>query len=416
MVGLGTSFPPTKGWVLAAFVLASLLGCGEAVPEVSNVDELSARASGHIENIDADLGPRTSATAEELAAARYLQGSLESFGYTAELQDFSVLKLAEEGEFLSVEGLDSGTFTARPVDGTKEGVAFGQLKYVGTRASAGEDLTGSIALIEKSEVPVGQAVRSVLDAGAVGSVIFNDQPGMPSESFGGRMDAIVVGISQADGRTLVDALQHDPVTAALRLVATEQASQNVVAVKPGTSDRIVVLGAHYDAVPDSPGANDNGSGIAVILTIAEELADRDLPYELRIVLFGSEELGLHGSQHYVSTLTLDEIDRTLLMLNFDAVGTGKLEATGNTVVLDVLRDIAESEGFDMRAGLAPRGASSDHVSFELAGVPSAIVYGSDISRIHTPEDTIEWVDPDLLGRAVMVGIQGLLGRFDQLEE
>ena len=200
------------------------------------------------------------------------------------------------------------------------------------------------------------------------------------------------------------------------MVATEHASQNVVAVKPGKSNKIALVGAHYDSVPASPGANDNGSGIAVILTIAKELADHDLPYELRIVLFGSEELGLVGSQHYVSNLTQNEVDRTFVMLNYDAVGTGGLEATGDADVVAAINGIAESDGFSLGSGSAPPGAASDHTSFQRVGISAAIIYASDYSRIHTPNDTIDWVDGDLLGRAAIVGIQGLLGQFTPLEK
>ena len=404
--------------LLAGFILSSISGCGgDAGPTVAlDVDELSATASGHILAIDADLGQRASATAGELAAASSLRTTLTSYGYDAELQGFSVSKLAPEGEFLSVEGLAPSVFTARPVEGTNQGEVSGELVYIGAGGTPEEGLVGAIALIERSNVPIGEVVRNALDAGAVASVIFNNVPGALSESFGGRMDAIAVGISQADGQTLVEALQGGPITASLRLAETEHASQNVVATKPGTSDKIIVVGAHYDSVPDSPGANDNGSGMAVVLTIAEELANHDLPYELRIVLFGSEELGLLGSQHYVSTLTRDEVERTLVMLNFDAVGTGRLEATGNAEVVTVLRSIAESEGFTVDSGQAPPGAASDHTPFELIGIPAAILYGSDYSRIHTPNDTSEWVEPGLLSRAAIVGIQGSLGEFDPLDE
>ena len=63
---------------------------------------------------------------------------------------------------------------------------------------------------------------------------------------------------------------------------------------------MLVVGAHYDTTPDTQGANDNGSGVAVALTIAEELADDELPFDLRFVMFGAEETGLNGSFAYTS--------------------------------------------------------------------------------------------------------------------
>ena len=68
----------------------------------------------------------------------------------------------------------------------------------------------------------------------------------------------------------------------------------------------MALGGHFDSVPGLSGANDNASGIAVLLAIAELLADVDLSYTLRVVSFGSEELGLLESRFYVQELSSAE--------------------------------------------------------------------------------------------------------------
>ena len=71
-------------------------------------------------------------------------------------------------------------------------------------------------------------------------------------------------------------------------------SRNVVAELNNdiVGDQVVIIGAHYDTTPWSSGANDNGSGIAAAMIVADELADDVLPFDLRFVLFGSEETGL----------------------------------------------------------------------------------------------------------------------------
>ena len=84
----------------------------------------------------------------------------------------------------------------------------------------------------------------------------------------------------------------------------------------------MVLGGRFDSVPGLSGPNDNASGTAVLLAIAELLADGDLPYTLRIMPFGSEELGLLGSRFYVQELSSVELENTKLMLNFDVLSTG----------------------------------------------------------------------------------------------
>ena len=87
-------------------------------------------------------------------------------------------------------------------------------------------------------------------------------------------------------------------------IATEKRdaaeSQNVVAdMRKSANDppsRQVILGAHYDTVEDTQGASDNGSGLAALLTVARHIAGRDYPFDVRIVLFGTEEFGLVGSR------------------------------------------------------------------------------------------------------------------------
>lgn len=74
-------------------------------------------------------------------------------------------------------------------------------------------------------------------------------------------------------------------------------SFNVVARKTGSErDKTVILGAHYDSSPNGNGAFDNGSGVAVLLTVAEALMKKELPFDTEFVAFGAEEPGLIGSQ------------------------------------------------------------------------------------------------------------------------
>ena len=173
-----------------------------------------------------------------------------------------------------------------------------------------------------------------------------------------------------------------------------------------------MLGAHYDSVPQSPGANDNGSGTAVLLAVAEELANQELPLEMRIIAFGSEEIGLLGSTHYVSTLSNEERDLIAGMLNFDALGLGGLRIGGDLFLVERTLDLARSSGIQASTSLESVGSSSDHAPFRNAGIPVQFFFGADFSRIHTPGDRIEFVDQKLLGQAaaLALGVIETLGR------
>ncbi len=91
----------------------------------------------------------------------------------------------------------------------------------------------------------------------------------------------------------------------------------------GNASEAVVVGAHLDSVLEGPGINDNGSGSATILEIAEEVSklDRKPRRKLRFAFWGAEENNLIGSTHYVDDLGPDGIGDLYANLNFDMVGS-----------------------------------------------------------------------------------------------
>ncbi|MEV0589280.1 M28 family peptidase [Nonomuraea sp. NPDC050310] len=99
---------------------------------------------------------------------------------------------------------------------------------------------------------------------------------------------------------------------------------NVLADWPGGNpDDILMVGAHLDSVSAGPGINDNGSGSAAILETALEVARQSLQpaKHLRFAWWGAEELGLRGSQYYVTNLAATERAKIKGYLNFDMVGS-----------------------------------------------------------------------------------------------
>ena len=189
-------------------------------------------------------------------------------------------------------------------------------------------------------------------------------------------------------------------------------SRNVIAVKkadPASSAdeprRSVIVGAHYDnvynyeltsqynTVPEvtlSNGAYDNASGMAVMLSVAHNLKDTSLPFDVVFVAFGAEELGMIGSQYYVKNMTETQKQNTLLMVNLDSICAGDylylFAADYRTGHEDYLREKAASLNVPLRKlpknkkfmndpfGLgvyAHMGYYSDNYFFMKAGIPTA---------------------------------------------
>jgi alkaline phosphatase isozyme conversion protein len=166
-------------------------------------------------------------------------------------------------------------------------------------------------------------------------------------------------------------------------------SQNVVAFRAATKKPkdtptpLVIVGAHYDASTAGLGADDNASGAATMLEIAQRIVKYNQEYDLMFVAFGAEEAGLRGSAYFVNQMSAEDRARCMAMINFDSLIVGdKLyihagfnEKTGprdEMLRLIELRNlpIEMQPGLnpDYPAGLTPDGFS-DYTAFNQAGIP-----------------------------------------------
>lgn len=155
-------------------------------------------------------------------------------------------------------------------------------------------------------------------------------------------------------------------------------SVNVVVERAGTSSEVIMVGAHLDSVRAGPGINDNGTGVATLLVLAERLATLPAPERtVRFAFWGAEEGGPHGSPAYVDALSPAELARVAAYLNFDMLGSPNAirfayAEGGAAPGSDTLTALFTSY-FDL-AGLpwAPidLGGHSDHGAFLEAGIPT----------------------------------------------
>ncbi|HEY1117126.1 MAG TPA: M28 family peptidase [Acidimicrobiales bacterium] len=178
-----------------------------------------------------------------------------------------------------------------------------------------------------------------------------------------------------------------------------------------------IVGAHLDTVAVSPGAEDNASGVAVVMELARVLrGDTGLPVVL--VLFGGEEprgpgdLHHFGSKHYVAQMTPEERRNLVAMVSLDRVGVGRtvpLYAVdgGPTVVRDQLERAGERAGVPTVVGT---NTGSDHESFADAGLPAARLGGTSYAAYHSADDLPRVVDRAQLARVGRLLLTWLTGR------
>ena len=188
--------------------------------------------------------------------------------------------------------------------------------------------------------------------------------------------------------------------------------QNIISHIPATtpSEDYIVIGAHYDSVLGSPGANDNASGVAISLSIGQALKTlerRDSHF--LIVFFDQEEDGSAGSNAFVRKILKDKISISS-MHNIDMAGWDS--DNDRTIEIDLPTDDMENI---YRSAATARNVditrvtynSSDHLPFRKAGIDAACIseeYGSGDStpHHHKPSDTVEAVNFEYMASTTLV--------------
>jgi hypothetical protein len=186
-------------------------------------------------------------------------------------------------------------------------------------------------------------------------------------------------------------------------------SFNVVAEPPGLdpSRPHLVLGAHLDTVARTPGAEDNASGVAVLLELARLAATRPTRLPVVLIAFGAEEprgpgddRHHFGSQHHVRELPPRRLETVRAMVSLDRVGVGAVVpvCTGPLSPSRVQRSLLDRAGRIDVPAKACENTASDHWSFEKAGVVVARLGSTSYAAYHSPEDVPSVVDRSQLAR------------------
>jgi aminopeptidase YwaD len=190
-----------------------------------------------------------------------------------------------------------------------------------------------------------------------------------------------------------------------------QTGYNVAAKINNNSTSTVVIGAHYDHLgfggPISrhigpprihPGADDNASGVALVIELARFIKNADFKkHNYIFVAFGAEEKGLVGSKAFVDD-TICRLNNVIAMINLDMVGrldptSRKLNVlgTGSSAKWDSLLNISYSAGIDMNRNPSGTGGS-DQMAFYMKDIPVLFFITGIHKDYHTPSDVIEKIN------------------------
>jgi aminopeptidase YwaD len=251
-------------------------------------------------------------------------------------------------------------------------------------------------------------------------VVYNNAQGIVRGTLQelGAIPAVI--IDRPSGEKLRDRLSSGPLRVRLvvKSVSERRTSYNVVARWPGAEGHKVVVGGHYDSVAEGPGANDNASGVAIVLELARLSAHTEVGRQTLFVAFGAEELGLFGSRHFAAGLVGSQIEALSAMMNLDMVGVGdRMIAVGDAKMTELSRWFGLEVGQNVVVNSQPGG--SDHAPFARRGVRVLFLTRPDDTNYHTARDTFDNIQPKLLELAgqiaelvlkhlIMVGDEALL--------
>jgi hypothetical protein len=219
----------------------------------------------------------------------------------------------------------------------------------------------------------------------------------------------------------VSSVRLDPWTYKLR------SGKNIVATIQGNPNdtSIVIVSAHYDSVKISPGANDDGSGVAVVLAVADIMSKHSFNSTLRFVLFSGEEQGLLGSHEYAQNASRNK-EHIIGDIQLDGVGYAVSSDDGSKIehhannqsawMIDLSTSIATlyHEQIELEVLRLPHVTFSDHESFVKYHYAASYLWEyASTPYYHTTEDTLEHLNITYLAKVCKLTI-GTLASMAEL--
>ncbi|MEB3984084.1 M28 family metallopeptidase [Mycobacterium sp. 663a-19] len=348
---------------------------------------------------NANNGTRAVGTPGYEATVDYVANTLRNSGFDVQTPEFSARvfhgdkpEVTVGGRPVEAHALDYSLGTpAEGVSGPLVAAPTGDSPGCKPADYDGLAVQGAVVLVDRGACPFSQKEDAAAQRGAVAMIVADN---VDEQQMGGTLGANtevkipVVGVTKSVGVQL----RLQPGRATIKLNAHIQSfkARNVIAqTKTGSPTDVVMAGAHLDSVPEGPGINDDGSGVAAVLETAVQLGNSpQVRNAVRFGFWGAEELGLIGSRNYVESLDLDALKNIALYLNFDMLASPNpgyftydgdqslpADARGQPVVPEGSAGIERTfVAYLKSAGKTAQDTSfdgrSDYDGFTLAGIPA----------------------------------------------
>ena len=420
MIRLASLSIPTT--ILFAVFLAA---AGEPGQEKAELPPISPEnAFDHLVVLAGAIGERPAGSEEEARAAEYILDQFEGWGLDARIETFRQPLWHPRSARVWTEGEESLYLPSKAIGfgGTTppEGVT-GELVDLGNASAhhlEGKDLSGKIVLIKRdvaADYPDYWLTERLLPHNIAGMIFYSragHPGGMPMAYYNFKRSL------EEDTPPSVDITYQDAVRLlksgprrvgmAVEAEVTWGESRNVIGDIRGRSrpEEIVLIGGHNDSAITSPGAADDGGGVAIVMELARAFSQGSaLERTLRFVAWGGHETGLHGSEAYLRAHP-EDVERIVAVLNFDGqgsiLGTPRWRGAGPNEWVQFVEEVMEESGLEAAWSVGPSG--TDSTNFAALEVP-AVSFGQSHSGggHHTPEDNLKWCGPVGLADGLLMG-------------
>ena len=359
---------------------------------------------------------RPSGTDKEKEVASYLENEIRQIGFEPIVESFEYTRKVPRKASLTAI-YEDGVERSFPVTGVidskstpDEGITAGFYYLSSFDEVSLSRVKGKVVLIHDRLSP--KDYKKLLDAGIVSYIttsgtVRDTYENSDLETARFRDNLLDLGPVPAFTIRMTDAVEFlksypQKVRVTLSLEEETVESQNLLVKIPGTDypEEVLVAGAHYDSVPFSKGAWDNGAGTVEILSLLEYLKEHPGKRTIYAVLFGSEETGLQGSKAFVKKHK-EELEKIHGMVNVDVGGSilGKeiVFVTAVEKAVTWVEDLSKEAGYPANPG--QHIMSSDSAVFSDHGIPS-ISLGQGAPRgggyMHTRYDNMDLIDERVL--------------------
>ena len=354
---------------LVALAVLSLFaaGCGDDEPGVERIQFDAERALGFATHLAEEIGPRPAGSQAAKDAAAYIAGEFANARFGVFSLEFEYEANPNRPASVSIAGRAAPAVTA---GGSAAGTVSGPAVDFGTGddVPAAGELGGKVAVVMRGGVSTFfEKYEAARAAGAVALVIVNNEPGLLTAQLGAKADIPVVTMERGDAAEVLRAVEPGTTVSVSVEPAQLVPGTNVVARSRTAHACVYVMTANYDSLPGSPGADEDASGVAVLLELANQFAVMDPEPAVCFVAMDAGYVRGAGALAYIQGVSSQSRPATVVHLH-GVGGEGEAWLGGDGFLVDDAVTLADALDLDATdAGAAVMTPATE--PFRALGIP-----------------------------------------------